>query len=418
MIGSGVSGLTAAYLLQRRFDVTLYEADDRLGGHAHTHDVPVPGGTVPVDTGFIVHNARTYPNLIRLFDELAVETRPTEMSMSVRCDGCGLEYAGARGLRGVFARPRSLVSRRYLAMLSEIRRFHRHARATLLEPDHEAGPDVTFGEFLAEHRFSDYFVRHFALPLVATVWSSGTGDARAYPARYLFRFLDNHGMLSVSGSPQWRTVVGGSREYVERAAKGLSAVRTTTPVRAVARCEGGVRVRTDADEVETYEHAVIATHADQALGLLADPSGTERSVLGAFRSTPNEAVLHTDPTLLPTARGAAASWNYRTPACADAGARGARVTYDLNRLQGLSATGDTRILVSLGMSDRIDPARVLERMSYRHPVYTPESVAAQQALPGLMSGRIQFAGAWQGWGFHEDGCAAGVRAAARLGVSW
>ncbi|UYM04614.1 NAD(P)/FAD-dependent oxidoreductase [Solicola gregarius] len=417
VVGSGVAGLTTAYLLQHRYAVTLYEADERLGGHAHTHDVALGRQVVAVDSGFIVHNRRTYPLLTRLFDELGVRTQPTEMSMSVRCDGCGLEYAGARGLSGVFAQPRNAVRPRFVRLLTEIRRFHSAARALLAESSSDsAGP--TLGAFLQAHGFSTYVTNHFVIPLVATVWSSGTDDAHAYPARYLFAFLDNHGMLSVSGSPRWRTVVGGSRTYVDRIAKTVAAVRTATPVRTVRRDTRGVEIRTEADEVDAYDHAVIATHAGQALGLLAEPSEAERRILGAFRTTRNDGVLHTDTTALPRARGAAASWNYVADGCDAAGTGGARVTYDMTRLQHLPDDDGTRLLVSLGLGDRVDESRVLKGFRYEHPVYTPESVSAQRRVPELMTPGLQFAGAWQGWGFHEDGCASGVRAAARLGVRW
>lgn len=419
VIGSGVSGLTAAYLLQRRYAVTLYEADERLGGHAHTHDVALGGGvSVPVDTGFIVHNRRTYPLLTRLFDELDVETVPTEMSMSVRCAGCGLEYAGARGLGGVFAQPSSIVNRRFLRMLAEVRRFHRAARDTLGEAATEADDPRTLRRFLRDHRFSDYFVAHFVVPLVSTVWSSSTSDALAYPAAYLFTFLHNHGMLQVSGSPRWHTVAGGSRTYVERAVKGLSAVRTARPVRSVRRHDDGVDVRADGDTVATFDRVVIATHAHQSLALLDDPTVVERNVLGAFQFTRNDVVLHRDTTLLPHSPRARASWNYAARTCGDPAASGARVTYDLSRLQRLGSARHESILASLGMAAQIDKRKVLSRFSYEHPIYTPATLAAQRRLPELNGGPVQFAGAWQGWGFHEDGCVSGVRAAAALGVRW
>ncbi|WP_020660633.1 NAD(P)/FAD-dependent oxidoreductase [Amycolatopsis benzoatilytica] len=411
VIGSGVAGLTAAYLLQRRHEVLLFEADDRLGGHAHTHDVPsAHGGTVGVDSGFIVHNERTYPTLIRLFDELGVRTRATEMSMSIRCDGCGLQYAGAKGLSGLFAQRRNAGSARYLMMLAEVKRFHRHAARLLDRPD--AG-DVPLGAFLAIGGYSQYFVDHFVLPLVSTVWSADRADTKRYPARYLFEFLRNHGMLTVGNSPTWRTVVGGSREYVERAAKQLTAVHLSTPVRAVRRTAHGVEVRDDADTPHRVDRVVVATHADQALRLLADPTAAERELLGAFRYSRNEAWLHTDPAVLPTVPAARASWNYRTPSCG-ADLNAVQVTYDLNRLMGLEET--TTYAVTLNPGEQ--PRSAVAKMSYEHPVYTPESVAAQRRLPELNDGTLAYAGAYQGWGFHEDGCSSGVRAAASFGVSW
>lgn len=424
VIGSGVSGLTAAYLLQRRYDVHLFEADGRLGGHSHTHDVASAGAAQAVDSGFIVHNDRTYPHLTRLFDELGVATQEAEMSMSIRCDGCGLEYAGARGPLGLFARSSSLVRPRFLGMLREVAAFHRRARALLhVSSDDAAADAVTFGEFLSRHRHSAYFVDHFAVPLVSAVWSSGRADALGYPARYLFRFLDNHGMLSVHGSPQWRTVVGGSRTYVERAVKGLTSVRTSTPVRGLRRHGDGVEVRDDADTTHQADHVVVATHAGQALRLIENPTPAETQVLGAFRSSVNDAVLHTDSSLLPTSPRARASWNHLVPRCGpwaqSPDCEPVTVSYHLNRLHRLgTAAGDVDYVVTLGAGDRIRPDSVIERMVYEHPVYTRESVAAQHRLPELATQRTAFAGAWQGWGFHEDGCVSGVTAAAQLGVSW
>ena len=411
MVGAGVAGLTAAYLLQRRYDVLLFESAPRLGGHAHTHDLPTSDGRlVAVDSGFIVHNERTYPNLLRLFGELDVATQETEMSMSVRCDGCGLEYAGARGLTGLFPRAANAFTPRYLRMLTEVKRFHRLARRVLVDGDDTR----TLGAFLAAGRFSDYFVRHFALPVVSAVWSAGERLSREYPARYLFAFLENHGLLSVTGSPTWRTVTGGSRTYVDRAVKALSAVHVSTPVRAVHRAPDGVTLRDDADETYLVDRVVIATHPDQALALLADPTEAERATLGAFRYSRNETVLHTDAAVLPRAAGARASWNYRKSSCGDETGPVA-VTYDMNRLMRLAEPVD--YLVSLNADD-VPESAVLARMTYEHPEYTVDSVAAQQRLPELNDGRTAFAGAYHGWGFHEDGCASGVRAAASLGVGW
>ncbi|MGH3881723.1 MAG: NAD(P)/FAD-dependent oxidoreductase [Actinophytocola sp.] len=412
VIGAGVAGLTAAYLLQRRHDVLLFEAEPRLGGHAHTHEVATAGGSVAVDSGFIVHNERTYPNLLRLFAELGVRTQESDMSMSVRCLGCGLEYAGGRRLAGLFPSWANLTRPRYLRMLGEVTRFHRHARRELAAG--EAGDDRTLGEFVAAGGYSRYFVEHFLLPVVSAVWSAPERVSRSYPARYLFAFLAHHGMLTVTGAPPWRTVVGGSRGYVERAVKNLTAVHVGTPVRAVRRGADGVAVRDDADTDHHVDRVVLATHADQALALLVDPTPAEREVLGAFTYSRNETWLHTDDTLLPRSRGAAASWNYLKPDCA--GADRVLVSYHMNRLMRL-ATADEYV-VTLGATDRVAEDSVLARMVYEHPVYTPASVAAQGRLGELTSARTAYAGAYHGWGFHEDGCAAGVRAAERFGAGW
>lgn len=408
VVGSGVAGLTAAHLLQRRFDVTLFEADDRLGGHAHTHELATSDGrTAFVDSGFIVHNTRTYPSLLRLFGELGVATQDAEMSMSVRCAGCGLEYAGARRAGGLFPHGANLARPAYLRMLAEVLRFHRHARR-VLAADHVE--DLTLGAFLAVGGYSRYFAEHYLLPVVAAVWSASTRDALRYPARYLFTFLHHHGLLAVGGSPSWRTVVGGSRSYVQRVAKGLTSVRVGTPVRALRRTATGVELRDDADLPHRFDRAVVATHPDQALDVLAEPTAAQRAVLGAFGYAVNEAWLHGDTSLLPRRAGARASWNLLKPACRAAGP--VLVSYDMNRLQRLAEPDD--YVVTLNGADRIDPDRVLARMSYAHPVHTRASVAAQHRLPELNDGTLAFAGAYHGWGFHEDGCAAGVRAAESL----
>ncbi|GGY51372.1 NAD(P)/FAD-dependent oxidoreductase [Streptomyces omiyaensis] len=409
VVGAGVAGLTAAHLLSRAHDVVLYEADGRLGGHAHTHELPArEGGTLHVDTGFIVHNDRTYPHLLRLFRELGVATQDSEMSMSVRCDGCGLEYAGARGLSGLLGGGNALRGR-HLRMLADVPRFHRAARRLLAADD----TTRTFGDFLRDHRFPEYFVGHFAIPLVSAVWSCAPDTALRYPAAYLFRFLDHHGLLSVTGSPQWKTVTGGSAAYVERIAKGLASVRTATPVRAVVR--GADRATVVTADGESAEHAavVVAVHPDQALRLLADPTEQERRVLGAFTYSRNPTVLHRDTTLLPRSPHARASWNYWLPSCA-ARPGSVQVSYDMNRLQRLPAAEPH--LVTLNPGDRVDPSTVLARMTYEHPVYTPESVAAQRLLPTLRSPVTAYAGAYHGWGFHEDGCRSGFEAARHLGA--
>ncbi|HEY0119386.1 MAG TPA: FAD-dependent oxidoreductase [Cellulomonas sp.] len=414
VVGSGVSGLTAAYLLGRTHDVTLFEADERLGGHAHTHDVTDSAGVEhAVDSGFIVHNDRTYPWLRKLFAELEIEVRPTEMSMSVRCDGCGLEYAGGRGVRGILTQPRRLVEPQFVAMLFQVKRFHRRATAFLRAADD--GDLTTYGEFLERDGFGEHFVAHYAVPLVACVWSSGRGSALRYPARYLFRFLDNHGMLRVTGSPQWYTVVGGSRTYVTRLADRLPDVRSSRAVTGVVRRPHGVEVQDATGRATRFDRVVIATHADQALGLLIDPSDQEMRTLGAFGYSRNATVLHTDSSMLPRTAGARASWNYRMSSCRSPD-EPTVVTYWMNRLQGLDSPDD--YLVTLNASERLDPDHVLAVMDYAHPVYTPEAVAAQARLGDLATDRTAYAGAYHGWGFHEDGCRSGVDAARHFGVTW
>jgi predicted NAD/FAD-binding protein len=404
VIGSGVSGITAGYVLSHTDYVTIFEADGRLGGHADTHLVAPPSGPpVGVDTGFIVYNEHTYPLLTRLFAELGVPTQPAEMSMSVRCAGCGLQYAGHRGLGGLTPGLAHRGRARYLHMLTEIPRFHRAARRLLAEPE-EAEPeesatrDQTLGEFLRARRFGAYFTAHFALPLVAAVWSCPPGTALRYPARYLFAFL---------------------------ATKRVLDLRLSTPVRAVRRYPDGVDLTDAAGETSRFDAVVIATHPDQALRLLDAPTPAERDVLGAFAYIPNPALLHTDATLLPSHPGVRASWNYELGGCRPGDGPPPRISYDMNRLQSLPVAQD--YIVTLGgkgavggggWGRSVDPAQVIDRMDYAHPAYTPASVAAQRRLPGLNTGVTAFAGAYHGWGFHEDGCRSGAQAAAALGGTW
>jgi uncharacterized protein len=412
VIGSGVAGLTAAYVLSGRDRVTLYEADVRLGGHAHTHFVDDGDGrVVGVDSAFLVHNDRTYPTLCRLFSELGIATQESEMSMSVRADGIGLEYAGALGVRGLFA-CRQSVRPRYLLMLAEIVRFHR-AAARLLDEDAAAGDDLeTLEAFLNRHRFSAYFIDYFISPLVAAVWSCAGGFALRYPARYLFVFLAHHGMLSVFGSPTWRTVTGGSATYVQAIASRLDEVSTGTPVHSLRRVPNGVMLRAGSNAPRFFDAAVVAVHPDQALLLLDDPTPAERAVLGAIPYSTNRAQLHTDCSVLPRHRRARASWNYLvTP-----GEDQVVVSYDISRLMRINAR--RRYLVTLGGHDRVAPKSVIAEMNYSHPLYTPESVAAQRKLSTLDDDRVVFAGAYHGWGFHEDGAASGLRAARKLGAGW
>ncbi len=411
VVGAGVGGLTAAYVLSRAHRVTLWEAQPRLGGHAHTHELDGASGPLRVDTGFIVHNDRTYPLLRRLFGELGIRAHPTEMSMSVRDERSGLEYAGGRGLSGFLARPRQLARGDYRRMLLAVRRFHRLARDFLTTTDDSE--QTSFGDFCAAARFGPDFVRLYAVPVVACVWSTGSAEALDYPARHLFRFLDHHGMLELGNSPQWFTVAGGSHRYVEAVASRIAEVRVGRPVTAVRRLPDGVEVSDGTGDPERFDRVVVATHPDEALRLLADPTDLEREVLGSFRYSTNETVLHRYPGLLPRARSARASWNYLVRAEGDGPAV---VTYWMNRLQGLPETDP--LFVTLNATERIPATDVIATMRYAHPVYDARSVQAQRRLPELSVGRTAYAGAYHGWGFHEDGARAGVAAAASFGVSW
>ncbi|HEX6932286.1 MAG TPA: FAD-dependent oxidoreductase [Streptosporangiaceae bacterium] len=417
VIGAGVAGLTAAYLLERGYDVTLYEAAGRLGGHADTHEVPAADGRpLRLDSGFLVFNARTYPTLVKLFAELGVPSRETEMSLSVRCEGCGLEYAGSRGIRGLVNQPGWFARPGYLRMLGTVPAFYRSARRLLAAGSGQPGGDaVTLGDFLAAGGYDSYFIGHFVVPLVAAIWSCSPGAALAYPARYLFQFLDNHGILSLGRSPAWRTVSGGSKTYVDQIAKQITSVRVAAPVRALRRAAGGVEVTDDAGQTGWFDAAVVATHPDQALALLASPTRAEREVLGAFTYSASEVALHTDESVLPRRAAVRSSWNYLLTDCAGA-ADQVHVSYYLNRLQSLDEP--EHYVVTLNRLDQVNPRLIIRTMRYEHPLYTPGAVAAQRRLGEINAGPVAFAGAYHGWGFHEDGCRSAVTAAAALGVRW
>ncbi len=392
VVGSGVAGLGAAYVLARAHDVHLFERDGRAGGHANTvlHD------GLALDTGFLVHNERNYPLLGRLFAELGVATHSSDMSFSVSCSGCGLEYSGRRP----FAQPRNATSPSFLSLMREIGRWLRTAR-----PEDDS---LSLAEYLDAHRYSERFRRHFLVPLTSALWSTAPGRALEFPAAYAIRFFDNHGMLGF-GRFKWRTVTGGSRTYVDAIAARLGAgLRLGAGVRSIRRTSDGVELRVG-DDVERYDRVVIATHADEALALLEDPTPEERRVLGRFAYTVNEATLHTDSSFLPRSRAARASWNYRL------GNDGRpTITYHLNRLQALAAAKDYCVTLNEDVPDE----HVLERFTYTHPLFTVDTMRVQAELPRLAGGRTQYAGAYFGNGFHEDGLASGVAAARALGVEW
>lgn len=409
IIGSGIAGLACAWLLSQRYQVTLFEADDRLGGHTHTHDIELSGRRHAVDTGFIVHNRPHYPLLSRMFDELGVATAPTTMSFSVHSAASGLEY-NATSLDALFCQRRNLVSPRFLGMVRDIFRFYRIA-PRLLEGD---GPGPTLGEYLERHRFGAVFRDEHLVPMASALWSSPSWQVLEFPARYLVQFMHNHRMLQAGGRPPWRVVAGGSARYVQALQRNWNAtVRLSTPVRAVHRHAQGVTVHTDGAN-EPFDHAVLACHSDQALALLADADARETDILGAIPYQDNDVVLHTDARVLPRNRKAWAAWNAHVPRDpADA----CTVSYCMNLLQGLDAAEP--LVVTLNRTGAIDPARILRRTHYRHPVYTVASVAAQARRAQIQgTRRTWFAGAYWGWGFHEDGMRSAVDVAQALGVAW
>ena len=398
VVGAGISGLGAAYLLARAHDVEVFEQAGRAGGHTRT----IRSRGLALDTGFLVHNERNYPLLLRLFRELGVATQESEMSFSVSC-ACGLEYSGRRP----FAQPQRLADPRFHGLLWEIGRWLRTARRSLERVDCESW---SLGRYLDERRFSERFRRHFIVPLTSALWSTAPGRALEFPAAYAIRFFENHGMLGF-GRFGWRYVTGGSDTYVRALAERLGAsLHVDLGARALRRGPDGVELTTEDGETRRFDAAVIATHADQALALLADPSEDERRVLGAFPYTRNDVVLHTDASFLPRTRAARASWNYRL---GDDGRP--TVTYYLNRLQRLDGDRDYCVTLNQPVPDE----HVLDRGVMEHPLFTVESLAAQRELPALSGARrTYYAGAHHGNGFHEDGLASGVRAAAALGVAW
>ncbi len=409
VIGSGIAGLVSAYLLSRRHEVVLYEADERLGGHTHTHDLVLGGRHVRVDTGFIVHNPANYPLLTRLFAELDVRTKPTTMSFSVHSDASGVEY-GAGSLDALFCQRRNLASPRFLGMLADLARFYRIAPALLAEP----GPGPTLGEWLARHRFGAAFRDEHLVPMASALWSSPSADVLAFPARHLVAFMANHEMLRLAGRPQWRVVEGGSDRYIQAmAARWKVRVQLRSAVQRVRRDEHGVAVSTHGGDAR-YDHVVLACHSHQALELLPDADDREAEILGAIAYQPNDVVLHTDASLLPRDRRAWSAWNAHVPRAPGAACT---VSYHMNQLQGLQTREP--LIVTLNRSEAIDPAKVLRRMRYSHPQHTHASVAAQ-ARRGEIQGRRRtwFAGAYWGWGFHEDGVRSGVDVARALGVDW
>lgn len=405
IIGSGIAGNMAARRLHREHEITVFEAGDHIGGHSHTHDLVLGGRCLRVDTGFIVFNDWTYPHFTALLRELGVASRPTTMSFSVRDDRQDLEYNGTT-LNSLFAQRRNLVRPSFLAMVRDILRFNREAPRLL-----HSGGEQPLGDVLRERRYSRPFVDHYIIPMGAAIWSTNPGSMFSFPARFFVRFLHNHGMLSINERPQWRTVEGGSARYVERlVAPFIDRIHLLTPVEWIRRQPGSVFVKARSREAERFDAVFLACHSDQALALLADPTPAEREVLGAIPYQRNEAVLHTDARLMPRRRLAWACWNYHSLP----GHEGPlALTYNMNMLQGLDAP--ETLLVTLNRAEAIDPARILRRVTYHHPVFTPASVAAQARHRQIDGGLgTYYCGAWWRNGFHEDGIASALEAVAHF----
>ncbi len=413
VIGSGVSGLSAALRLQAHHDVVLYESDARAGGHANTVDVQLDGIRAPVDTGFLVYNERTYPHLIALFKELGVPEAPTDMSFAASIGPHQFEWCGSN-IPALFAQPSNLFRPSFWRMLRDILRFNREATALATTEDAQARLDEPLERFLERERYSDEFRDGYLLPMAAAIWSCSTATMTKFPLGSFVRFFHNHGLLQVEGRPRWMTVPGGSREYVSRILARLKDVRLAEPVQSIVRRPGGAGGTVTVQSLNAIEHfdqVVLACHSDQALGLLTDASDDERAVLGAIRYQPNRALLHTDIGLMPARRRAWAAWNYLSDG--RAGAPSVSVTYWLNRLQPLPFR--TPVFVSLNPLREPDPSTLIQEFAYAHPIFDLAAGRAQRKLKAIQGrNHTWFAGAWTGYGFHEDGLRSGLEVAAAL----
>lgn len=411
IVGTGISGMVAAHLLHRDHEITVFEAADYIGGHTNTHDVSMDGQTFAIDTGFIVFNDWTYPNFIALLKKLGVESQASDMSFSVKCEQTGLEYNGT-SMNTLFAQRRNLLRPSFYRMIRDILRFNREALDLLDQPD----PGPSLGSYLTAKRYSREFIEQYIVPMGAAIWSADLATMHEFPARYLVQFFKNHGMLSVDDRPAWRVIKGGSRRYMEKlVAPFRDRILLNSPVESIARLPESVQVRARLNRAErrtlTFDAVVLASHSDQSLAMLADPSTQEREILGAIRYQDNEAVLHTDASVLPRRRLAWAAWNYHL--LRNQPDR-AVVTYHMNRLQGLTAPHE--FCVTLNHTQAIDPRKIIRRITYHHPVYSPAAVAAQKRH-GEISGvnRTSYCGAYWGFGFHEDGVKSALAACKPFG---
>ena len=397
IVGSGISGLACAYYLSKRHDITLFEAEDYIGGHTRTVDVEKDGEKASIDTGFIVFNDRTYPNFIELLKEIGVSYQPAEMGFSVRNDSAGLEY-GSRNLNGLFAQRPNLLRPRFWNMLLDILRFNKDM---LREKDNDQSR--TIGQYLETASYGALFKENYLLPMISAIWSMGLESCLDFPLQFFARFFDNHGLLTVNDQPQWYTIKGGSSRYIEPLTAGYrDRIKLNTPVRSVARGENGVVVETSGDTF-VFDDVVLACHGDQALRLLAHPADSEKEVLGAFRFSNNQVVLHTDISHLPRRKVAWSSWNYRM---IDAGKEFTTLTYYMNMLQRL----EKRYTYLVTLNQEIDDSHVLARFTYSHPVYTTGAIAAQKQWHRISGvANIHYCGAYWFNGFHEDGVRSALR---------
>ena len=409
VVGSGIAGLSAAWLLSQHFDVTLYEAEARLGGHSNTVDVKIDGVEVAADTGFLVCNDRTYYNLLSLFRHLKVELVASEMSFSVQIERENLAWAGA-SLATLFGDKKNLLRPKFWRMVRDVLRFNRAAPALL---EHADG-SVTLREYLAREGYSEVFAQWYLLPMAAAIWSCPTATVLDFPALTLIRFFQQHGLLQVSNRPQWMTVKNGSRTYVEKLRKGIRQIKTSDPVQQIIRDETGVVVLSQSGAAQ-FDQVVLACHSDQALAMLSQPSAAEIAVLSAIKYQPNRAVLHTDASVLPKQKAMWSAWNFHTQAT-DKTTQAVAVSYLINKLQPLAIKSP--LLVTLNPTDEISARYVLADIAYAHPLLDSAAIAAQAKLPALQGvNRTWFCGAWTGYGFHEDGLKSALHVAAAFGVS-
>ena len=400
IIGTGISGNVAAYYLNKEHDITVYEANDYLGGHTHTHNIKLEGKSYSVDTGFIVFNYKTYPNFTGLLEELGVKEQLSKMSFGVKCEKTGLEYMGST-INSLFAQRRNIFRPSFWRMILDILRFNRQA-TDLLE---DASDDISLGEYLKREKFSQTFINYYLVPMAAAVWSADLNLMYQFPARYLIQFFHNHGLLSVTNRPDWYVIKGGSKTYVTALTESFKdKIKLSTPVTGVKREKEAVIVSSAQGE-ESYDAVFFACHSDQALRLLEQPTASEQQVLGAIKYQENEVLLHTDASILPKRKTAWAAWNYHLLE-GDQGQ--VPVTYNMNILQGLDS--EQTFCVTLNNSDAIDQTKVLKRLQYHHPIYTQESVAAQARQSEINTDRLYFCGAYWRYGFHEDGVVSALNA--------